>query len=506
METESLNRKNSSRKSSVINGNGDAPAKVTTEGEGGDGGGGGEVTLKAKMSLINGCTVIVGSIIGSGIFVSPTGVLRYTGSVNLSLIVWVISGLFSMVGAYCYAELGTMITKSGADYAYIMETFGPFMAFIRLWIECMIVRPCSQAIVALTFSVYVMKPFFPDCQPPDDSARMLAVCCILVLTFVNCWDVKWATAVQDIFTYAKLLALFIIIATGVYQLYLGKLEYFTFENTDTKVTSLALSFYSGLFAYNGWNYLNFIIEELKDPVKNLPRAIAISCTLVTIVYVMANVAFYTILSPEEVLGSAAVAVTYAERAFGIFAWTVPVFVALSTFGAVNGILLTSSRLFYAGANEGQMPEILTMIQIQRFTPTPAVLIMALLSMLYLTVSDIFALINYVGFATWLSIGVSVLCLPWLRYAQPNLPRPIRVPLVFPVIYLLATIFVTVVPMYASPVETGYGILMILSSIPVYLVFIAWKNKPIWFQKTMVSLTRFLQKTLMVVGKSKPAQV
>nr|XP_036224657.1 Y+L amino acid transporter 2 isoform X2 [Bactrocera oleae]XP_036224658.1 Y+L amino acid transporter 2 isoform X2 [Bactrocera oleae] len=506
METESLNRKNSSRKSSVINGNGDAPTKVTTEGEAGGGGGGGEVTLKAKMSLINGCTVIVGSIIGSGIFVSPTGVLRYTGSVNLSLIVWVISGLFSMVGAYCYAELGTMITKSGADYAYIMETFGPFMAFIRLWIECMIVRPCSQAIVALTFSVYVMKPFFPDCQPPDDSARMLAVCCILVLTFVNCWDVKWATAVQDIFTYAKLLALFIIIATGVYQLYLGKLEYFTFENTDTKVTSLALSFYSGLFAYNGWNYLNFIIEELKDPVKNLPRAIAISCTLVTIVYVMANVAFYTVLSPEEVLGSAAVAVTYAERAFGIFAWTVPVFVALSTFGAVNGILLTSSRLFYAGANEGQMPEILTMIQIQRFTPTPAVLIMALLSMLYLTVSDIFALINYVGFATWLSIGVSVLCLPWLRYAQPNLPRPIRVPLVFPVIYLLATIFVTVVPMYASPVETGYGILMILSSIPVYLVFIAWKNKPIWFQKTMVSLTRFLQKTLMVVGKSKPAQV
>ncbi|CAM6031435.1 unnamed protein product, partial [Sphagnum compactum] len=144
-----------------------------------------------------------------------------------------------------------------------------------------------------------------------------------VLTFVNCWDVKWATAVQDIFTYAKLLALFIIIATGLYYLFTGHTQYFTFDNTKHEVTSLALSFYSGLFAYNGWNYLNFIIEELKDPVKNLPRAIAISCTLVTVVYFFTNVAFYTILSPEEVLGSEAVAVTYADRCFGMFAWTIP---------------------------------------------------------------------------------------------------------------------------------------------------------------------------------------
>ncbi|XP_055699130.1 Y+L amino acid transporter 2 isoform X2 [Phlebotomus papatasi] len=458
---------------------------------------GDDVALKAKMSLLNGVTVIVGSIIGSGIFVSPTGVLKYTGSVNMALIVWTVSGVFSMIGAYCYAELGTMITKSGADYAYIMETFGPFMAFIRLWIECMIVRPCSQAIVALTFSVYVMKPFFPECQPPEESARMLAVCCICVLTFVNCWDVKWATKVQDVFTFAKLLALFIIIFVGAYLLFTGHVEYFTFENTQGDVSNIALSFYSGLFAYNGWNYLNFIIEELKDPIKNLPRAIAISCTLVTVVYVLANASFYTILSPDEVLGSEAVAVTFADRIFGSMAWTIPVFVALSTFGAVNGILLTSSRLFYAGACEGQMPEILTMIQIHRMTPTPAVLIMALLSMLYLMSSDIFALINYVGFATWLSIGVSVLCLPWLRWAQPNLPRPIKVNLIFPIIYLLATIFVTVVPMYASPVETGYGVLMISSGIPVYFIFISWKNKPKWFRKLMGGLTVILQKTMIV---------
>ncbi|CAB3367757.1 Hypothetical predicted protein [Cloeon dipterum] len=468
--------------------------------------GGGEIRLEAKMTLVNGITVIVGSIIGSGIFVSPTGVLKYTGSVNASLMVWVASGIFSMFGAYCYAELGCMISKSGADYAYIMETFGPFLAFIRLWIECMIVRPCSQAIVALTFSVYVLKPFFPECQPPDESVRMLAVCCILVLTFINCYEVKWATMVQDYFTYAKLFALFLIILTGMYQLYLGHTEHFTFDDTKTDVTEIALSFYSGLFAYNGWNYLNFIIEELKDPVRNLPKAIAISCSLVTFVYVMANVAFFTTLSPVEILGSEAVAVTFANRLYGYMAWVIPMFVAMSTFGAVNGVLLTSSRLFYAGACEGQMPEILTMIQIKRLTPAPAVLTIALLSLLYLCVSDIFALINYVGFATWLSIGVAVLCLPVLRYTQPNLHRPLKVNLFFPIFYIICSVFVTVVPMIASPVETGYGLLMILTSVPVYLVFIAWKNKPKCVRSLTTAATRLLQKLLFVVGPNKAAQV
>lgn len=207
-----------------------------------------------------------------------------------------------------------------------------------------------------------------------------------MLTFINCYSVQWATRVQDIFTYAKLLALFIIIAVGIYLLaqglfdiqnacmfcfvYLfnifspcrrhrislsitGNVQYFTFKDTKTEVTSLALSFYSGLFAYNGWNYLNFIIEELKDPVKNLPKAIAISLVLVTLVYLFTNIgkftlhcssytaifksikpsnaylyfllfpAFYTILSPDEVLGSEAVAVTFANRTFGMFAFAIP---------------------------------------------------------------------------------------------------------------------------------------------------------------------------------------
>jgi len=456
------------------------------------------IELKPKMTLLNGVTVIVGSIIGSGIFVSPSGVLMNTGSVNMALVVWITSGIFSMVGAYCYAELGCMIKKTGADYAYIMVALGDFLAFIRLWVECMIIRPCTVAIVALTFSIYAVKYFFPECDPPDEAVRILAAACICILAFVNCWDVKWATAVQDVFTYAKLLALFVIIATGIVQLGRGKTENFTWDETEEDFTKIALSFYSGLFAYNGWNYLNFVIEELQDPVRNLPRAIAFSIILVTVVYVLTNVAFYTTLTVPEVLGSEAVAVTFAKVLYGPMAFLVPVFVALSTFGGVNGILLTSSRLFYAGACEGQMPEILSMIQVNKMTPAPAVIISALLSLGYLCSSDIFSLINYVGFATWISIGLAVFCLPYLRWKHPEWNRPIKVHLFFPVIYVIASIFITIVPMVASPVETGIGTAIILTGVPVYFIFVYWKNKPAFFKNMLASLTLALQTLFVVV--------
>jgi len=462
------------------------------------------VGLKKTMTMLNGVTVIVGSIIGSGIFVSPGGVLHNTGSINMALVVWVLAGVFSMIGAFCYAELGCMIKNSGADYAYIMITFGRFLAFMRLWVECIVVRPATIAIVALTFSIYAVKPFFPECDPPDSAVRLLAAVCIGILSFVNCYEVKWATFIQDIFTYAKLLALFIIIGTGIVQLGRGKTENFTWVDTETDITKIALSFYSGLFAYNGWNYLNFVIEEMKDPVRDLPRAIMISCVTVTIVYVTTNIAFYTTLNVPEVLGSEAVAVTFAGRLYGQFAFLIPVAVALSTFGGVNGILLTSSRLFYAGACEKQMPEVLSMIQVTKMTPAPSVAVVAFMSCCYLCSSNIFSMINYVGFATWLSIGLAVFCLPYLRWKHPEWERPIKVNLIFPIIYVICSIFVTIVPMIASPVETGIGCAIIFTGVPVYFIVLSddYVKKPESVRRFLASETIWLQKLFMAVATDK----
>ncbi|KAK2500681.1 hypothetical protein MC885_008846 [Smutsia gigantea] len=527
------------------------------------------VALKKEIGLLSACTIIIGNIIGSGIFISPKGVLEHSGSVGLALFVWVLGGGVTALGSLCYAELGVAIPKSGGDYAYVTEIFGGLAGFLLLWSAVLIMYPTSLAVISMTFSNYVLQPVFPDCIPPAAASRALSMACLsecpqrglcpqssrllgptlppaldgraggippgcqplrghlrgwvsctpaaepgsnspvahlpspVLLTWVNSSSVRWATRIQDIFTGGKLLALSLIIGVGFVQIFQGHFEELRPSNAfdfwmSPSVGHLALAFLQGSFAFSGWNFLNYVTEELVDPRKNLPRAIFISIPLVTFVYTFTNVAYFTAMSPQELLASNAVAVTFGEKLLGYFSWVMPVSVALSTFGGINGYLFTSSRLCFSGAREGHLPSLLAMIHVRHCTPIPALLVCCGATAVIMLVGDTYTLINYVSFINYLCYGVTILGLLVLRCKRPALHRPIKVNLLVPAAYLVFWAFLLVFSFLSEPTVCGVGVIIVLTGVPVFFLGVFWRSKPKGVHRLTESMTRWGQELCFVV--------
>uniref|UniRef100_A0A1I8ECE4 Amino acid permease n=1 Tax=Wuchereria bancrofti TaxID=6293 RepID=A0A1I8ECE4_WUCBA len=445
-----------------------------------------KIHLERRISLSNGCAIIIGVIVGSGIFVSPKGVLIESGSAGLSLIIWILSGVFATMGAFVYAELGTTIPKSGGEYAYISEAFGPLPAFLFLWAALIIINPTSNAIMALTFAQYTLQPFFKNCELPDYAVRLLAAC--IICMFIDICQLLQCEVVNE---NAKC---FFIGQSNTEHLEPSIL----FEGTQTNPSHIALAFYSGVFSFSGWNSLNFVTEELINPRKNLPRAIMISLFTVTTIYMLVNIAYFAVLSVPEVLDSPAVAMTFAEVAMGKFASVMPIFVAISCAGGLNSIIFSASRMFFVGARDGQLPELLSMISINYLTPLPSLLILGILSLLMLVTSNIYLLINYLTFTEASVIALSVAGLVKLRFTQPDIPRPIKQNILFPATFLVICIALLMLPFFIQPEELIIGVLIILTGIPFYFVFLFWKNKPACLYKPWISMTHAIQKLLYCV--------
>uniref|UniRef100_A0A8D0DUN9 b(0,+)-type amino acid transporter 1 n=1 Tax=Salvator merianae TaxID=96440 RepID=A0A8D0DUN9_SALMN len=457
------------------------------------------MNLQKEVGLISGICVIVGTVIGSGIFISPKSVLLNVGAVGPCLTIWAACGVLATLGALCFAELGTMITKSGGEYPYLMEAFGPIPAYLFSWTSLIVIKPSSFAIICLSFAEYASAPFYPGCAPPTVVIKCLAAAAIVTITLVNSLSVKLASYVQNFFTAAKMIIVLIIIISGIVLLAQGNTQNFvnSFEGPPLTVGAISLAFYNGLWAYDGWNQLNYITEELKNPYRNLPLSIIIGIPLVTVCYVLINVSYFTVMTSTELLQSQAVAVTFGDRVLYPASWVVPLFVAFSTIGAANGTCFTAGRLVYVAGREGHMLKLLSYISVKRLTPAPAIIFYGTIAIIYIIPGDINTLINYFSFAVWIFYGITVLGLIVMRFTRKNLERPIRVPLFIPVIVTLVSIVLVLAPIITAPeLPYLYCVLFILSGLIFYTLFIHFKFS--WAQKISEPITMHLQMLLEVV--------
>nr|XP_042905876.1 b(0,+)-type amino acid transporter 1 [Parasteatoda tepidariorum] len=415
-----------------------------------------EVRLKREVGLLSAVFLIVGTMIGSGIFISPKGVLVRSGSVGASLIVWAGCGLISLFGALCYAELGTSIPVSGAEYSYFLHVygkkgrFGPVPAFLYMWMCSIIIKPAAVSIMLLTFSEYIVTPFFPTCSSPDIAKKLIALAAIFFITFINCYSVKLATRMNNFFTVAKLSAIAIVVLIGIYRFSTGHYEHINtgFAGTTTSFSDLATAFYFGLWAYDGWNNLNFVTEEL----------------------INASVGF-------------------ANRMLGPVSFIIPILVAASAYGASNGTALIASRLPFVAARQGHSIELMSYVQVKRLTPAPALIFNGMVVFLMISAGNIGSLIDFFSFVAWMFYGGTMFTVIVLRFTEKDLPRPYRVPTIIPLVMAVVAAYLVLAPIIEDPrLEYFYALLFLCSGFLFYIPFVHFDIR----LKMMKNFTHFVQ--------------
>ena len=454
--------------------------------------------LKRELNFLHGISIVVGIVIGAGIFATPSVILKHSGSVGVSFLIWLACGILSILTALCYIELGCMIGKSGSEYAYLREAFGSTASYVWFFAMAFILKPASNSMVSMVMGHYIIEAFYPECSYADreSHAKILALLALAIIGAINSLSVRLSANVTVVFTGAKLVGVIIISLVGIIRLFQGHTFAFqhAFSGRNVDFTDIGYSFYGGLFAFDGWHNINMALEELKNPRKNLRLCLICGLFLITTCYLTVNVGYLTVMTPGEMIASSAVAANVSNRLFGAVKWIIPIIVACSCFGSMNGGAFATSRLFYVAARSKEMPIVCAMIHRKWRTPIPAVLINTILSMAMLApkTSNFASLLKYNGFLSWLFYGVTIFALLWLRYTKASMKRPYKVFIGIPILVLVVCLYLFVSAVARHVLQSCIALLIVLCSVPIHLVFVRYKLAPKWMERMIESGSYSLQ--------------
>ena len=428
-----------------------------------------QATLLRSLGLYDSTMLVVGCIVGVGIFKTAGLIAGHLASPSLILLLWVFGGLLSLCGALCYAELAAMFPKTGGDYVYITEIYGRFWGFLFGWTKLFVERTGTIAILGYVFAEYARRviPY------GDSTLRWVAVGAILVLTAVNVAGIRWGKYTQNLFTILKTSALAALILVGIQacmarNTVMPNWQVPPFSMDLLQSMGVALVFV--LWTYGGWTEAAYVAEEVREPTRNVPRAILFGLGLTTVLYILVNWSYMLFVPVERMATTPLVASSVMQDAWGrggslFIAWMI----ACSAFGALNGYILTGARILYAMGKDHALFARLGRVDPTFQTPTRALWTNAAIAILLVFTKTLDQIMTYSTVVISVFFAMGVFGVVILRQRRPNAPRPYRAwgyPAT-PVIFCITmTGFIANVWM-KEPREALFGFLFFALGLPLY---------------------------------------
>jgi len=416
--------------------------------------------------------IVVGTVIGSGIFIVPATVLRQTGgALGPALLVWLVAGVLSLLGALTYGELGAAKPEAGGLYAYIRDAFGPLPAFLYGWTTFFVIGAGSVATPAVAFTSYLQQ--FVALSPT--AARLIAVLLIALIAAINVRGTRQSASVQNWSTGLKAVAIVGMAAAllaGGRQL-ASDVPVWPAAVTRGLLSGVGLAMIGVLWAYEGWQYVTFSAGEARDPQRTFPRAIVAGTGVLIGVYMLANVAYVAALGVDGVQASDRVAAAAVAALFGPAAGKlIAAVILVSMFSAANGLTLTSPRMYFAMARDGVFFRKLAEVHPRYGTPAFAIVAGSAWAALLAASGTFEQLLTYVVFSGWIFYGLGAVSIFAFRRREPHAVRPFRVPgyPVTPALFVAAAAAIVLNALFTQPGRALVGLAVVLAGVPAYLLW------------------------------------